>query len=116
MVHRENAACLAAVSVMAAALAGCGGGTRQPAGQAQSSSRGVHRALAVTGGAARVFSAPGVAFGLAGHVGWGFEPARGSWEFGANEGPAYWPPRKADISKTWDKTGSFSALSLPVRP
>ena len=95
---------------MVAVLSGCGGGTRQPAGQAQPSTRNVHRTFTVAGGAACVFSAPSVAFGLAGHVGWGFELISGTWEFGANEGPDYWPPRKADISKTWDETGSFRAM------
>ena len=64
----------------------------------------------VTGGEACVFSAPSGSFGLAGHVGWGFELTSGTWEFGANEGPYYWPLRKADVSKTWDKTGSFSVM------
>jgi len=64
----------------------------------------------LTGGEACVFSAPGVAFGLVGHVGWGFKVTSGTWEFGANEGPYYWPPQKVGISKTWDETGSFGTM------
>lgn len=95
--------CLAAISVMVAVSAGCGGIARHSAGPAQAASAG-------TGGEACVFSAPSVGFGLAGHVAWGFEVASGAWEFGGNEGPSFWPPRKIDISKTWDETGSFRAM------
>jgi hypothetical protein len=105
-----NVARLAAIFVTVAVLSGCGGGTRQPAGQTPSSSRSIHRTFTVIRGEACVFSAPGTAFGLVGHVAWGFELTSGIWESGANEGPEYWPPRKADISKTWDETGSFSVM------
>ena len=110
LVHRENIACLTAISLVIAAISACGGRAGQQAPLAQPSSRDVQPTSASASGEACVFSAGGVAFGLAGHVAWGFERASGTWEFGANEGPEYWPPHKVDISKTWDETGSFSAM------
>ena len=49
-------------------------------------------------------------FGLAGHVGWGFELPGGNWEFGANEGPKKWPLVQADLSITAAYTGSEATM------
>jgi hypothetical protein len=57
-----------------------------------------------------VFNAPAFAFGLAGHVGWAFKWPSGNWEFGANEGPKWWPLVEADVSITSDKTGSDATM------
>jgi hypothetical protein len=56
-------------------------------------------------GEACVFNDPRLLFGLAGHVGWGFELPGGNWEFGANEGPA-----KADVSVTRAYTGNEASM------
>jgi hypothetical protein len=61
-------------------------------------------------GEACVFNDPRLLFGLAGHVGWGFELPGGNWEFGANEGPTRWPLVKADVSITRAYTGSEAAM------
>jgi hypothetical protein len=61
-------------------------------------------------GEACVFNDPRLLFGLAGHVGWGFELPGGNWEFGANEGPKWWPLVKADVSITAAHTGSEATM------
>ena len=61
-------------------------------------------------GEACVFNDPRLLFGLAGHVGWGFELPGGNWEFGANEGPTWWPLVKADVSVTRVYTGSEATM------
>jgi hypothetical protein len=62
-------------------------------------------------GEACVFNDPRFLFNLAGHVGWGFELPGGNWEFGANEGPKWWPLVKWDVSKTqFNPSGSEAAM------
>lgn len=65
---------------------------------------------ASSSGEACVFNDPRLFFGLAGHVGWGFELPGGNWEFGANEGPKKWPLVQADVSITAAYTGSEATM------
>ena len=67
---------------------------------------------ASSSGEACVFNDPRLLFGLAGHVGWGFELPGGNWEFGANEGPKLWPLVKADVSKTTNNPPGSEATML----
>ena len=67
---------------------------------------------ASSSGVACVFNDPRLLFGLAGHVGWGFELPGGNWEFGANEGPKLWPLVKADVSKTTNNSPGSEATML----
>jgi hypothetical protein len=53
-----------------------------------------------TTGAACVFNAPALFYGMAGHVGWGFELANGNWEYGANKGPIN-VPRNMFSNTVW---------------
>jgi hypothetical protein len=48
---------------------------------------------------------PGAPYG---HVGWGFEQADGSWEYGANEGPVNAPSDMT--SNTWIKDGTWDDM------
>ena len=50
---------------------------------------------------------------ISGHVGWAYlaNPATGTWEYGANEGPISLDPRHFnDISRTWRAKGTWAGV------